>query len=335
MKNARLLSVAVLGLCAFAPGAIADPTSTDSKPNPYTQTDADGIPLSVMQPRANRTPEELDAIQKKQAQAALDKNWLVRGYEQQLQSRAEANSSTEQSGNLYYEIGSNKELAKLAGMPDLDTDNQLSLRTGAPHSTRDPEAAHPDSSLKVGGAISRNMTFKPLITPLGSPEMAGLSSYSSSGPHSAVSPFYSEPGHNTAVAKPAAAQPKPADNPLDLETPGLVAAQKDPLGDPSATDLTLDLLPGESMEHAKAHQDSVNSLQLPLPSSVDQLHKSQAGQLSVPGSQNLTKSSAPTAPPKASQTPAPDPNAPIQATQLPPVNPVRAPIANPFDILNR
>ncbi len=333
MKNARLLSVAVLGFCAFATGAIADPTSADSQADPYTQTDPDGVPLFITQGHAARlTPQEIDALKKNQAQAADDKNWLVRGYEKQLQSHT-ANSTPEQSGNLYYELGSNKDLARLAGMPDLDEENQLSFRTGAPHSTRAPEQLHPDNSPRMGGPPTRNMTFKPLITPLGSPEVAGVHNFLSSSPHATVTPFYSSlNGSSPASVKPAPARPR-ADDPQDLETPGLIAAQKDPLADPSATDLTLDLLPGETIEHAKAHQDAVNTIQLPVPASADQLHKTQAAKLSVPGIQNLTKAPVSTAPPKPAKDLAPDPNAPMQASEVPQINAVRAPIPSPFNML--
>ena len=40
----------------------------------------------------------------------------------------------------------------------------------------------------------------------------------------------------------------------------MVAAEKNPLTDTGTPDLTLDILPGESVEQAKAHQETTPSL---------------------------------------------------------------------------
>ena len=129
MKKARCVSAALLGLLILAIAAKADPSDSSSDNNPSTQYDADGVPLSVTQPQPiHLSPEDTAAIRKEQEQSARDKNWLLRGYEQQLQNSA-ANSSQDQSANLYYQLSSNKELAKLAGVPILDSDDQDSTTT--------------------------------------------------------------------------------------------------------------------------------------------------------------------------------------------------------------
>ncbi len=71
---------------------------------------------------------------------------------------------------------------------------------------------------------------------------------------------------------------------------------------------------------------------------ADQLHKQQAATLSVNGTSPVAKTAtattATTKPVKVVD-PMEDPEAPIPVNRQPQINPVRAPIASPFDILNR
>ena len=137
-------------------------------------------------------------------------------------------------------------------------------------------------------------------------------------------------------------QPAPAPKPSsstessDLETPGLVSAEKNPMTDAqvSAPDLTLDVLPGETPEQAKAHQDGNLKLELPLPMDANQLHQQQASTLSIPGATKTAQAATPTpAPAKPASTD--DEDAPLQVNKAPVINPIRPAIANPYDILNR
>ena len=68
--------------------------------------------------------------------------------------------------------------------------------------------------------------------------------------------------------------------------------------------------------------------------SAAQLHKEQAAALSVPGASTTAQTAAP-APLSVKTVPIEDPNAPLPVSKVPPINPVRSPIANPYDILNR
>ena len=332
MKIARYVSIGMLGLFVVTIRASADSTVSDPADNPYTQYDPDGVPLAVTHPQPQRlSPAQIDAIHKQQGQAALDKNWLLRNYEKQVQARA-AKSPQDQSANLYYQLTSNKELAKLAGLPTLDSDDQdrtSAYRTGTPPSGQGSGALRADASSAATSAFpSHGNLLKPLITPLSAPDAAGLHNFHSSLPVSMPSPLS---GNNPPQTPPVSRRDQSRDS-LDIETPGMVAAEKNPLTGTSAPDLTLDILPGESIEQAKAHQEANNKLELPLPMDANQLHKEQAAALSVPGAPNPAQTATP-APVKA--VPIDDEDAPLPVSKAPQINPVRSPIANPYDILDR
>jgi hypothetical protein len=333
MKIARYLSIAMVGLFVVTTRASADPTASAPAADPYTQYDPDGVPLSVTRPQPKRYSEEdLKAIHKQQEKAALDKNWLLRNYEQQLRTRAAAKPSGEQDANLYYQLSSNKELAKLAGLPALDSDSQDSTtpyRTGAVHSGQGSVTLRADaSSAATSGSPSHGNLFKPLITPLSAPDAAGLHNFYSSLPVAMASPLA-----GSLPKTPPMLNADQSQNSSDIETPGMVAAEKDPLmNNKNISDLALDILPGESIEQAKAHQDNNTKLELPLPMDANQLHKAQAAALGVPGAPITAPTAAPT---PVKPVPIDDEDAPLPVSKAPQINPVRAPIANPYDILNR
>jgi len=329
MKIARYVSIGMLGLFVVTTKASADTPVSDPTDNPYTQTDPDGVPLAVTHPQPQRPSQaQLDAIHKQQEQAALDKNWLLRDYEKQVRARA-AKSSEDQSANLYYQLSSNKELAKLAGVPALDSDDQDGTAP-VPHSDQDSVKLRADASSAATSAFpSHANLFKPLITPLSAPEVAGQPNFYSSLPFSMASPISGGPSQT-----PPAPKTDHYQDSSDLETPGMVAAEKNPLMDASAPDLTLDILPGESIEQAKAHQDNNNTLALPLPMDANQLHKEQAATLSISSVPNAVQTPTP-APVPVKSVPIDDEDAPLPVNSVPPINPVRSPIANPYDILNR
>jgi hypothetical protein len=338
MKKGSSLSAAVLGFIAFAGIAHADPPELDGG-DPDIRYDRDGVPLSVTQKPVDRpTSQQIAAARKQQVQAALDKDWLLRGYEKQLQARAAANATQEPSANPYLEISANKDLAKLAGMPDLEADDSDKPLYRA----ADDQPDHPSASLHPGSSQPKAETgpfgssfLRPLITPLSAPQAAGLDNFYASLPVAGLSPFY---GGN-----PQAQGPVPASRVSiipdetkenDIDTPGMIAAEKNPLQDPGTSDLTLDVLPEESIEHARAHQDNSESLlQLPIAVDADQLHRAQAASLTPTGAKSIGAQQTAATP--APAKPADDQDEPMPATKIPVINPVRAPIASPFDILNR
>lgn len=327
MKEARYVSVALLGIFVVATAAKADPSDSSSGNNPYLQTDADGVPLSMTPQQSERlSPEDVNALRKEKERSARDKDWLLRAYEQQLQNHA-GTTSQDQSANLYFQLSSNKDLAKLAGLPLLDSDTEDGAlhQTGGVHPNQGSAPSRSDAS--SAGPLSRGNLFKPLITPLGAPAASGLHNFYSFLP-AVLPPNGSLPKKSAVPAKIL------SDDSSDIQTPGMIADKNNPLTPPDASDLTLELLPGESIEQARAHQDENNNLQLPLPMDANQLHKAETDALSVPGQTNAAqKPTAVSTPVKT--VPTEDPEAPIPVNQLPQINPVRAPIANPFDILNR
>jgi len=327
MKKACYVSIGMFGLFVVATSAGADPSASVPVVNPYTQADPDGVPLAVTHPQAKPlSHEEIEAIHKQQEQAELDKNWLVRNYEQQLRARAGKNGE-DPSTNLYYELSSNKDLAKLAGLPALDTDSQDSTiyRTGAP-SSQGAVALRAEES--ASAAVPPPRFFKPLITPLSTPGGAGLHNFYSSLPAFMPSPIPGGPPQ-----APPAPKTAPSRDLTDIETPGMLAAPNNALTD-TLSDPSLDVLPGETIEQAKAHQESNLKFDLPQPMDADQLHKSEDATLSIRGAPTAAKTLT-VAPTAVKAPPVEDPDAPLPVNKVPPINPVRSPIANPFDILNR
>src|ERR1700692_3315704 len=118
MDMPRSLSISMLGLFLVTIGARADPSSSAPAYDLNTQVDPDGVPYAVTQAhQAQPSQADIEAARKQREEAATNKNWLVNSYERQLQSHHQAGSSNDQSSNLYFQLSSNKELAKLAGLP--------------------------------------------------------------------------------------------------------------------------------------------------------------------------------------------------------------------------
>ena len=324
MRMAHYLTFALGCVLLSARVAHADPPAANPNDNPALQMDPDGVPLSVTHPDTRLTPEEAEAERKQQEQAAIDKDWLLRGYEKQLHDHSD--SSQTQDSNLYYQLSSNKELARLAGLPEIDTGSQ---HAGSAYDTsaalaRQSEAAGADGKTQASGySLVPTSPFKPFITPLNSSDALGLHTFYSS----LTTPLLGAPRSQSAPAA------TPSSDPADLDTPGMVAAEKDPLSDSSLTDPSLEVLPGESIEEARARQDNGN-LELAVPMNAEELHRQEAAALAVPaavGSTPATNSLTNVVP----VAPIADPEAPTPVSKTLPINPIRSPIANPFDILNR
>jgi len=324
MKATRYLPISMLGFFLAMAGPVAASSDSDPNDNSSAEYDPAGVPTSVTHPQPKQlTQEDIENSRKQQEQAERDRNWLLLNYEQQLQARDKANASKDQSGNLYYQLSSNKEMAKLAGLPSIDSQEAT---TGTVHASPSAVSLRADAP-STGLSLSHADLFKPLVTPLSAPEAAGLHNFYSSlaSPFSGISSTVPQasPGYKT----------DQYEESLDLETPGMVAA-KNPLTDTSHADLTLDVLPGESIEQAQAHQDSNAKLELQGPMDADQLHKQQTGALSPPTAPNASKTTAANPAPTPA-VPTADPSAPTPVSEAPQVNPVRGPIANPYDILDR
>jgi hypothetical protein len=326
----------MLGLVAFANGAWADALPEAPPVNPYVDTDGDGIPLAVLHPPPVKlSPAQTSAAQKAQAKADADKNWLVTGYEKQLKANA-ANDPTQEGGaNLYQQLSQNKELAKLAGITPADSDDddtspeQKAANQATANAALNSTASGPQQSDSHAATSAPTSHFssvfdmKPLITPLSAPDAAGLHNFYASLP---------------VVTAPTSA-PGLAEDPADLETPGMTASKSTPGSSLESPDLTLDVLPGESIEQAKADRAANNAFDVPQPMTADQLHSTLPSATSLqalpvlPGPSGRTSSNSAATLPKVPKLPQPDENA-SSIRQQNIVMPVHAPIADPYDILN-
>ena len=311
MKNVRRVLAAWLGFFALTSLAVADPDPTEDGTRYY---DADGVPVSISKPKEpTLTPEEIAANHKRQVQAAMNKDWFVRDYEKQLRKDS---SGDDQSANLYYQLSANKDLAKLAGLPDIDDDGEPASHTGDAHPDRKSSTLHPYAPV---GTPQSGTFLKPFITPMSAPMAAGLPN------------FYSTLGGATPKSQPPVSHvTSSVQDPTDIDTPGMIAAEKNP--NPETLDLSLDVLPGESLEHARDHQDNAQLLTLPLPAGADQIHRAQMAALD-PKTGLPVNPTTPAVVPKA--IPVNDEDAPMPISKGPVINPVRAPIGNPYDILDR
>lgn len=306
----------LLSYTAMPPAAMAD--SDSASPN-VPVLDPDGVPLTVTQSQSKQpTQAEIDAYQKQQQQMALDKDWLLRNYEHQQQIRGDATTSR------LYQISSDKDLSKLSGLPSLGSaspEQSPSLRTGAANNALTLRANPSSQMSSISDSAFHESMFKPLVTPLSSPQTLGLhDSYTFLSTGSTPLP----PQSNT--PKTSRTSELNQEEPSAMEMPGLTAAESDPLLDKS-TDLTLDVLPGESIEEAKAHQDSPQ-LKLSLPNDITQLHKQQTASLKPP---SVVKT---TAQQPINPVLLPDPNEPTP-DKVPQPNPIHSPIADPHDIFYR
>ncbi len=174
----------------------------------------------------------------------------------------------------------------------------------------------------------------PLVTPISAPDAAGIKNFYASLPDASVAPFNGSTAAPQLQAR-TSIIPDPTDN--DIETPGMIAAKNDPLVQPGLSDAELEMLPGESLAHAKAHQDNSESLlQLPIAMDAEQLHRAQADYLAPPAPKSApSKQQTADTAIKPPTTPRDDPEQPIQGKEMPVITPVRAPLGNPYDILNR
>jgi hypothetical protein len=320
MKNAAYFCLASIAFSVLSGLARADGPGPAF--NPYVQTDGDGIPLVVTHPElAPLNPEEKLAIQKEEEKKDNDKDWLMRIYAARMQQRAAAHP-TSNSQPLFYQISSNKELARLAGLhEDASADNKDHNDANSANNTR--PAATPGTRTAPGASVS-NLShayqFKPLVSPTSSLNMFGMHDNGST------------PVESTSYAAKRAADAKSQDV-ADLQTPGMIAAKDGKEPDLGSPDLTLDLLPGESMEQARIEQAHAKSLAL-----ADPLNKNPEPPR-VPGLKTTSISSDPGGKalpvPVAKVAPERDYDTPIPVSKAPIVVPGHAPIANPADVFDR
>ncbi len=303
MKTVRCLALSLV----FGGGAMvragAD-SGQGSSPTLFSQ-DPDAVPRAFAEPArrpSSQRPED----------KAQNPDWLVHGYEQQMEAHAAAQN---RDGNLYAHLAEDKDLAKLAGLSNVDLSTQpaadlhasgnqpaLSLRPDAPSDT-------PAPAPKMTG-----FSFKPLITPLSEAQTAGLPNfYASLSVKAATDP---------APAPAVDAAPEPAPDPGAMDVPGLTAAESDPNAKGNL-DPSLDLLPGESP--AEAHPPHDLTLELPPSSNAERIQQQQNVALMAPGQKPKTIAPVPINP--RLLTPVDD-----TAAMVPDPSPVRGQVDDPNDV---
>ncbi len=274
------------------------------------------MPLVISHPQARQpTQDEIDAKKKEVQQADANKDWLLRSYEEQLRRRTSGQPGGD-SDNLYYRIAADKSLSKLAGVGSLSPspdEASGAQRTGANFSGGSTFGLRPDLS-RASGINPSSFSiplFKPLITPLGAADAAGLHN------------FY---GTQNEPAPPAPA-PKSTDTTRispDLDMPGQVGAGNNPL---SKDSLTFDTLPDDVQPDKASPRAHIAEDALPLTTNAEQIQKLNDTALNAPGTiKTVTPKNGTSLQLKYQEDPAP--------VKLPAPSPVRQPIPNPYDILD-
>lgn len=322
--------MAALFLTGTAWASSPDDAETD---NPYSQFDPNGVPLNVVQPARQKyriSDEQIEAMRKQNAQEALDRNWLLLEYEKQLRDRTGGDADKEKHNNLYLQLSMDKDLSKLAGLQTIEPDAakpNVTFHAASSTSEKNAPTLRPEVATSF---FTPGAAFKPLITPLNSAGPNTSQSFSSTLPLSMAPPFSgAAPTGNPAPAP----RPTVSADPVDLQTPGMVAARQDPMADVGTPDLSLDVLPGETAQQAHQRQ-SGDRADLPVPMDASQLHKAQAATNKAPGFVGQVKAAPPEAQPVKAIPVNPE-DAPTPVNEGPQISPVHAPIANPYDILNR
>ena len=322
---------AVLILAGFANVALAradaphdDPIGFDATLAPSADvTSPDYVPDFLKDTKSGPTPEERDALQAAQQKAEENKDWLLRGFEQQLQSRENATGDNPpQNGtNLLATLGADKDLAKAAGIRpiDLTAAPELNPLTGEDEKKTKADLRSDPMLDPLASTDSRTAPlFQPLIIPLDSPTTSQVKTpYALPSPISSTSvssplSFDLAPGE---TAEDDAAQNVAPSDPGAMDVPGMTAAESTP-----AMREALDL-PGEQENDAlsseeKPHHDLALELpEAPETSNADRLQKIQNASLALPTQPLLHKAAPIVINPLSTKPPA----------YTPPVAPVESP----------
>jgi len=304
----------VLFSAVFLAGVKADdPSSQILTPSQILSlNDPDGTPVVISHPQ-----------QRQQATAATqnnnsgDNDWLLKTYEQELKQH-----SSDQSNNLYYKIATDKNLSRVAGISTIDTSKQdaaAAMRTGINASGRDALSLRPDGPTAPTQARATPTSMpiiKPLITPLGAADAAGLKN------------FYSLPQSQAAAYIPASKSSNISGP--DLDMPGKVAAENDPL---SKASLRFDSTADDALPNDTSPGRHLSSDALPDADPIAQLQNQKDAANAAPTAAKTVAATPQQQKVNATPVPPAD-DVPPQKLTAPP-SPGRQAIANPFSILGR
>jgi len=305
VKNVACLVVAAcFGAVVVSTARADDPIDqVPSASDRLSLQDPDGTPVVITHPQSSNASQPST---KSKERAAANQDWLLHAYEQQLQQN-NADVPGNSSSNLYYRIATDKNLSKLAGVSTIDSlALGANLKTGVSRGGQGTLSLRPDPSTPAASTSPTTSLLKPLITPLGAADAAGL--------------------HNFYGTIPAAPTPKKATvTPADLEMPGKIAADNNPLTKES---LTFDALPDDTSSSKSSHHNDISKTELPVSSNAAQIQKLTDASLTAKGS---TRTTTPVNVSSMQLKLAEDPPSP----KLVAPNSGRQPIANPYSILDR
>jgi hypothetical protein len=320
MKTVRLLTMCcgaflALGLPSRADygsgAASSNSSSTDDTANPGDpqQMDSD-VPEAFLAKQEKPSAAQIEEAKAQQEKAKANQDWLLKGYEQQVQEREQAKGkSTDDDSDFYAQLSQDKDLAKAAGLtdPSLTSTDTQNPPTPAPAATE--SAPPPSSTTEAPAAGVKSDLFTPLITPLSSTSSLGLQHYDL-GP-APTSSVFSESTPST---------PAPAVDTEDMDVPGMTAVDRNPEAK-QERDLSLDLLPGEDPADTTEHPHTLD-LQLPDANASDHIQQQQNSAIIAPGEKKPAPIVRPVVPaPSDTSEMVPDPT------------PIRIHIADPYDIL--
>lgn len=305
-----------------------------------------GGELPVIKPTTPQpTQDEIETYLQRQSEAAKNKDWLLRGYEEQMQAHL-GKAANDQSTNLYYTLTTDKDLAKLAGLSTLEPPTETPVttpRTEPINSDKGALVLREDPSQENAKPRTPDIAaFKPLINPedpalansWNNPYTSLLYTATGLAPQSSRS-TQGDSVQNSPTTPDPTVKTSDVSIPTAIETPGLISAQSDPSAqnDPLARSIAED---GDAAS-GFSPQDPLpqNPLGLTtLPGSLPntdsaQLQLKYDAALGVPGSlKNTGTQPQQLANPPTYKIPA---NAePVVKVAQP--NPVRRPIADPLII---
>jgi hypothetical protein len=245
--------------------------------------------------------------------------------------------------NIYLKLTMDKSLSHLAGLEALETTEAPDERAPALHAAPTPTTGSAPS-LRPEAPASRG-AFTPLVDPLSpfstsATQAFSISTYSTTLPSILAPSPEGVPGSLT----PANRTPAPAPEAhsasytevMDLQTPGMVAAKDDTLGQTDRPDLTIDALPGDTEDQGRAQ--AATPAELPQVMDADQLHQEQTVKIKAPAATNGTNTSGTNTasnPAQPQQTPVNPEDAPVPVSEQPQIAPVHPANPDPYDILNR
>jgi hypothetical protein len=336
MKTARTFAALVLAAATNIVPARADaphdPIGFDPLTEPQDIMSPDFVPDFLKSPpKPEVTPEEEAALQEAQKKVEDNKDWLLRGYEQQLESRQTVTDgdTVPQNTNLLAVLSANKDLARAANITPIDLDAAPELNPLTGEDGKKPKVDLRSDPMLDPLASADEKTaplFTPLIVPLDAPASAPAHTpYALPSPISSTifSPISFDLAPSETAEDDAAQSVTPAD-PGAMDFPGMTAAESNPAMR-EALDLPNDQEPGALPPEDKVHHDL--GLELPEGSNSEQLQKLQSSALNVP-SQPLIRRATPLV-----VNPLPAKPAIYSEPPMTVPSPLRNHLADPYDIL--